>query len=52
MPLAHELLLLAGVPLMAIITLLIGHLATLRGLRGSQRVAAFRVFADAIKRRR
>lgn len=52
MSFTHELLLLAGVPLTVSVTLLVGHLATLRGLRGSQRIAAFRVFTDAVKRRR
>ncbi|MGW1717431.1 hypothetical protein [Streptomyces sp. NPDC002156] len=52
MPFTHEFLLLAGVPLAITLALLVGHLATLRGLRGGQRVAAFREFADAVKRRR
>ncbi len=51
MPLVHQLLLLVAAPLVVIITLLIGHLVTLRGLRGYQRIAAFRIFADAMKRR-
>ncbi|MFI8933038.1 hypothetical protein ACIG3E_35910 [Streptomyces sp. NPDC053474] len=52
MPFTYELLLLAGIPLILSLVLLIGHLATLRGLRGGQRVAAFQVFTDAVKRRR
>lgn len=52
MPVPYEVLFLAGVPLTVALVLLVGHLATLRGLRGSQRVAAFRAFADAVKRRR
>ncbi|MBW5423666.1 hypothetical protein GKQ77_19215 [Streptomyces sp. BG9H] len=52
MSLTHELLLLAGLPLTVVLTLFVGHLATLRGLRGDQRIAAFRVFAAAVKRRR
>ncbi|MFE0177849.1 hypothetical protein ACFWZ2_36620 [Streptomyces sp. NPDC059002] len=52
MPVTHELLVLAGLPLLVIVTLFIGHLATLRGLRGDQRIAAFRVFTEAVRRRR
>ncbi|WLW55949.1 hypothetical protein [Streptomyces sp. YU58] len=52
MSLSHEFLLLAGVPLAVILVLLAGHLATLRGLRGGHRVAAFQAFADAVRRRR
>ena len=52
MPSTHEFLFLASVPLAVRLTLLIGHLVTLRGLRGSHRVMAFRAFADAMKIRR
>ncbi|MCL7423923.1 hypothetical protein [Streptomyces sp. YS415] len=48
----HEFLLIVSVPLAMTLALLVGHLATLRGLRGSQRVAAFRIFTNAVKRRR
>ncbi|MFG3290245.1 hypothetical protein ACGF3G_15750 [Streptomyces sp. NPDC048179] len=49
---APELLLFAGVPVAMTLILLIGHLATLRGLRDGHRVAAFRAFAEALRRRR
>ncbi|MFE1883704.1 hypothetical protein [Streptomyces diastatochromogenes] len=52
MPFIQEFLLLAGIPLAISLILLVGHFATLRGLRGSQRVAAFRIFTEAIMRRR
>ncbi|MET8825995.1 hypothetical protein ABZX40_13060 [Streptomyces sp. NPDC004610] len=52
MPFVHELLLLAGIPVIIGLFLLIGHFATLRGLRNGQRLAAFRIFAEAITRRR
>ncbi|MFC7998180.1 hypothetical protein ACFUVQ_18705 [Streptomyces rochei] len=52
MSFSQELLLLVSMPLVMTLVLLIGHLATLRGLRGSQRIAAFRIFTNAVKRRR
>ncbi|MFF0970573.1 hypothetical protein ACWDQO_36240 [Streptomyces sp. NPDC003703] len=52
MPFIHEFLLLAVIPLATDIILLVAHLATLRGLRGSQRVEALRILADAVMRRR
>ncbi|MFJ3324226.1 hypothetical protein ACIPMT_07210 [Streptomyces griseus] len=52
MPLTLELLILVGLPVALLATLLIGHLATLRGLRGDQRIEVFRLFLDATRRRR
>ncbi|MET7485852.1 hypothetical protein [Streptomyces sp. NPDC005538] len=52
MPFTLELLVLSCIPLAVLLTLLVGHLATLRGLRGSHRVSAFRAFADAVRRSR
>ncbi|MFJ9632793.1 hypothetical protein ACIRU8_34320 [Streptomyces sp. NPDC101175] len=52
MPFTQEFLLLASIPLAVPLSLLVGHLVTLRGLRGSHRVTAFRAFADAMKIRR
>ncbi|NUV65504.1 MULTISPECIES: hypothetical protein [unclassified Streptomyces] len=52
MPLTVELLILIGLPVALVTILLIGHLATLRGLRGDQRIEAFRLFLDAARRRR
>ncbi|GHG71134.1 hypothetical protein [Streptomyces griseocarneus] len=48
-----ELLVLACVPLaLTAAVLLVGHLATLRGLRGDQRVDVYRILADAVTKRR
>ncbi|NEA46323.1 hypothetical protein [Streptomyces sp. SID10815] len=52
MPFIQEFLLLAVIPLAIGLILLAGHFATLRGLRGGQRVEAFRILADAVMRRR
>ncbi|PKV85090.1 hypothetical protein [Streptomyces sp. TLI_146] len=52
MPFTRELLLLTGIPLTVAATLLIGHLTTLHGLRGEHRLAAFRILAEAMRRRR
>ncbi|MFV8127808.1 hypothetical protein [Streptomyces syringium] len=52
MSFSHELLVLACLPIVVVVSLLIGHLTTLRGLRGDQRVAVFRLLADALDKRR
>ncbi|MFF2536924.1 hypothetical protein [Streptomyces cyaneofuscatus] len=52
MLLTPELLVLTGLPAVLLTILLIGHLATLRGLRGAQRIEVFRLFLEAVRRRR
>ncbi|MFF9080835.1 hypothetical protein ACF1BR_14285 [Streptomyces rubiginosohelvolus] len=52
MPVTLELLILVGLPVALLTILLIGHLSTLRGLRGDQRIEVFRLFLDAARRRR
>ncbi|WP_178880036.1 hypothetical protein [Streptomyces acidiscabies] len=52
MSLPTELLFLTVVPVALPLIRLIAHLATLRGLRGSQRITAFQLFVDAARRRR
>ncbi len=52
MSIPAELLLLAGFPLLVVVALFVGHLVTLRGLRGDQRITVFRIFTEAVRRRR
>ncbi|WP_306334799.1 hypothetical protein [Streptomyces sp. KL118A] len=45
-----ELVFMILVPLVFVLALLIGFLAALRGLRGEQRISAFRTFVRALRR--
>ncbi|MDN3259100.1 hypothetical protein QWJ26_04615 [Streptomyces sp. CSDS2] len=45
-----ELLVVVLVPLVFTVVLLVAFLAALRGLRGDQRIAAFRIFVRALRR--
>ncbi|MFJ8052391.1 hypothetical protein [Streptomyces luteogriseus] len=45
-----EVLVLLVLPLTCVLSLLVAFLAALRGLRGAQRISAFRTFVRALRR--